>query len=212
MALEQSTQLVSFQRRSTHTLTVGRIEAAACVAKWQQPAWKFFKLVEMSAHAGGKSKARDLDALLGVFERFVNRRGAQLLRIGDKTGPIGGRSRTVMSYKSYDPSVSLYWQYNAGDSALSWRIKRHYGFPVDWLVVGEDSCGIDDIDPNNGLFGSRLVDGSEKIVGKPTVSRGVNYQVGRERFALPVTVLKADCRNRTIGRSHKVADATMLVK
>jgi hypothetical protein len=105
MALEQSTQLVSFQRRNTHTLTVGRIEAAACVAKWQQPAWKFFKLVEMSAHAGGKSKARDLDALLGVFERFVNRRGAQLLCIGDKTGPIGGRSRTVMSYKSYDPSV-----------------------------------------------------------------------------------------------------------
>jgi hypothetical protein len=102
-----------------HALAVDGVEAAYRVAKGQQPAREFLELVEMPPRAGGKPKACDLAKLLGVLDRIVDGRGAQLLCVSKKTVPVVRRLLAVVSCQGHNPTIPFQRQdYAAAASSI----------------------------------------------------------------------------------------------
>src|SRR6202011_4318574 len=189
--LEESVEHAGFLGGDTHALAVDRVEAAYRVAEGQQPARELLELVEMPSDAGGKPEAGDLAELLGLLDRIVDGRGAQLLRTGEKTVPIVGRLRAVASGESHDPAVPFQRQQYAAEASPIQRVKCHYASAIRRCIVrdGEDARGIGDVDPDRGLFRPRPADGLEEAKGEVAAPRGFDNQVNRKGLAAPVAVL-----------------------
>ena len=110
----------------------------------------------------------------------------------------------------HHPSAALQRQHQAAAGALPDVGNRPHRFPIGWGVVRDrEYCrGIADIDPDDGFFGHRLSDRFEQAARQITAPGGINDQIGGQRLAFCVGVLKADRDDRhVIRRGYEVAHA-----
>jgi hypothetical protein len=165
--------------------------------------------------AGGKSKARHLTKLLGLFDRIIDGRGAELVRIGQKPYAIRRWFVAVASHKSHNPAVALQRGHDSGDTSLSRGVERNHGFPVGRRIIrdGKDGRGVGDVDPDNSFLRPWSADGVEKCEGEVAAPRGLDDQVGGKGFGFPRAVVETDCGNHlAIGRGHEFQRTAMLAE
>lgn len=119
MLAEEFAKQTGFLGSHRHTLAINRIEAAYRIAKREQSTRETLQPFKMPPQIGGKVEAGDFSRLLEPFDRFVDGRGTQLSRIGEKTIPISRWLVAMAAHQGHNPAVPFQRQDGADQASPS---------------------------------------------------------------------------------------------